>query len=88
MARLIVPASPPDVPTFPRKMLILGSALVVGLALGLGGAWAREQLNGGFITSREAEEQLGLPLLVSIGRGARDADGDVTPHPPQSPVAA
>ena len=86
MARLIVPASPPDVPTFPRKMLILGSALVVGLALGLGGAWAREQLNGGFITSREAEEQLGLPLLVSIGRG-REAPMAMSRHIRLNPLS-
>ncbi len=69
LGRIIVPASPPQVPTFPRKLLVLSLALVVGLGLGIGGAWVREQLDSGFITSREAEEQLGLPLLVSIGRG-------------------
>ena len=68
LGRIIVPAIPPGTPTFPRKMLILSGALIAGLGLGIGGAWAREQLSSGFITSREAEEQLGLPLLVSIGR--------------------
>ena len=86
MARIIVPAVPPDVPSFPRKMLILGSALIAGLALGVGGAWAREQLNGGFITSREAEEQLGLPLLVSIGR-RREAAISMSRHIRLNPLS-
>jgi polysaccharide biosynthesis transport protein len=68
LGRVLVAATPPDVPSFPRKGLIWGGALLGGLALGLGGAWAREQLSPGFITSREAEGALGLPLLVSIGR--------------------
>ena len=68
VGRVLVAATPPDVPSFPRKGLIWGAALLAGLALGLGGAWAREQLSAGFITSRETEEALGLPLLVSIGR--------------------
>jgi len=88
LARIIVPAAPPDVPSFPRKMLILGFALVAGLGLGVGGAWAREQLNGGFITSREAEEALGLPLLVSIGRtGARGAPAAMPRHVRQNPMS-
>jgi polysaccharide biosynthesis transport protein len=68
LARIIVPAVPPEVATFPRKTVAMSAALAIGLALGLGGAWAREQIHGGFITTREAEKQLGLPLLVSISR--------------------
>lgn len=68
LGRIIVPAIPPEVPSFPRKIAIMSAALVAGLGLGLGGAWAREQLSAGFMTSREAEDQLGLPLLVSISR--------------------
>jgi succinoglycan biosynthesis transport protein ExoP len=68
VGRVLVAATPPDVTSFPRNGLIWGAALFAGLTLGLGGAWAREQLSPGFITSREAEEELGLPLLVSIGR--------------------
>jgi succinoglycan biosynthesis transport protein ExoP len=81
LGRIIVPASPPEVPTFPRKMLVMSLALVAGLGLGLAGAWAREQLNRGFITSREAEEQLGVPLLASIGRNrAREAQVALPGH--------
>jgi polysaccharide biosynthesis transport protein len=70
LARIIVPAIPPKVASFPKKIQVMSAALAAGLALGLGGAWAREQINGGFITTREAEKQLGLPLLVSIGRAS------------------
>jgi capsular exopolysaccharide synthesis family protein len=70
VGRVLVAAIPPEVPSFPRTKVAMSAALAVGLALGLGGAWAREQIQGGFITTREAEKQLGLPLLVSIGRAS------------------
>jgi capsular exopolysaccharide synthesis family protein len=40
--------------------------LVLGLSLGIGGAWTKENLNSGFTTARQIEEMLELPLLTSI----------------------
>ena len=88
VGRVLVAATPPDVPSFPRRGLIWGAALFAGLALGLGGAWAREQLSPGFITSRETEEALGLPLLVSIGRtNAREARIALASHVRLNPLS-
>ena len=41
-------------------------ALVIGLVLGIGGAWTKEKLKVGFTTVRQVEEMLELPLLTSI----------------------
>jgi succinoglycan biosynthesis transport protein ExoP len=68
LGRIIAPATPPATSSSPRKLVILPIAALLGLALGVGGAWAKEVLDAGFTTSREAEELLGLPLLGSIIR--------------------
>lgn len=67
-ARLITQATPPDIPSFPPKMLALAIGLVGGLLLGSGGALAVEMLHQGFTTPREVEEKLDLPVLASIKR--------------------
>ena len=65
-ARVITPALPPGAPSSPQKMRIMTVVLVVGLFLGIGGAWTKENLNAGFTTARQVEEMLELPLLTSI----------------------
>ena len=43
-------------------------ALIAGLGLGVGGAFAMEMLKAGFTTPREVEEALGVPVLASVHR--------------------
>jgi polysaccharide biosynthesis transport protein len=82
--RIIATAVAPDVPSSPNKLKVMSIALVIGLALGVSVAWAKEQLGGGFITPREAEAALGVPLLISIARmspGETLIDGRATALP-------
>ncbi len=65
-ARVITPALPPGAPSAPRKMQALLTALVLGLFVGAGGAYALELLNAGFTTPRQIEQFLELPLLATI----------------------
>jgi succinoglycan biosynthesis transport protein ExoP len=81
-ARIITPALPPGAPSYPRKGQYLAINLLIGLLLGVGGAVAKEMLNAGFTTPKQAEEILGLPVLASVSRmEARDltVDGKVMP---------
>jgi succinoglycan biosynthesis transport protein ExoP len=65
-ARVITPAGVPGGPSSPNKSRTITMALVIGLLLGVGGAFAKEQLNSGFTTPRQAEEMLRLPVLSSV----------------------
>ena len=79
-ARIISPATKPNVPSFPKKGLVESLAMVVGLMLGVAGSVALDMLNAGFLTSREIEEKLNVPVLstVPLMRGAdRTVDGVV-----------
>ncbi len=67
-SRIITPALPPEVPSYPRKTLFFAVALALGLAAGLGAAFAVEALNAGFTTPRQVEETLDLPVLGSISK--------------------
>jgi len=65
-ARVITPALPPGGPSSPQKSRTMMVALVIGLFLGIGGAWTKEKLSAGFTTARQVEAMLELPLLTSI----------------------
>src|SRR5262249_13073434 len=47
---------------------VLMTALLVGIALGAGGAFLIEMLNLGFTTPRQVEDLLGVPVLASVQR--------------------
>ena len=65
-ARVIVPAQFGG-QSFPNeKHRTFMMALIAGLGLGVGGAFAMEMLKAGFTTPREVEEALGLPVLASV----------------------
>jgi len=65
-ARVITPALPPGAPSYPRTLQTMEIALFIGLLLGIGGAVAKDKLNGGFTTPRQIEDMLGVPLLTSL----------------------
>ncbi|HEX2554749.1 MAG TPA: polysaccharide biosynthesis tyrosine autokinase [Microvirga sp.] len=64
--RVLTNALVPGSPSYPRTNRILAIALLAGLALGAGGAFALEMLNRGFISPRQVEAALNLPVLASL----------------------
>jgi polysaccharide biosynthesis transport protein len=66
-ARIIMPAQKGG-QTFPNTRKTLLMALFIGLGLGVGGAFAMEKLNLGFITARQVEELLEIPVLASVAK--------------------
>jgi capsular exopolysaccharide synthesis family protein len=65
--RVIMPAQTGG-QTFPNTRKDLLTALLAGLGLGVGGAFAMEMLRAGFTSPREVEEALGIPVLASVRR--------------------
>jgi polysaccharide biosynthesis transport protein len=65
--RVIMPAQTGG-QSFPDTRKVLLNALLAGLALGIGGAFAMEMLRAGFTSPREVEEALGVPVLASVRR--------------------
>jgi capsular exopolysaccharide synthesis family protein len=65
-ARVITPAQQPGAPSYPNKQREIFMALFMGLLLGVGAALGKEKLMTGFVTPRQVEEMLGLPLLASV----------------------
>jgi capsular exopolysaccharide synthesis family protein len=81
---VITPALAPGGPSYPNKNRTLMMALIIGLGLGVGGAYAKEMLNAGFTTPKQIEDMLELPLLASVSRmEARQllVDGKAIPIP-------
>jgi polysaccharide biosynthesis transport protein len=64
-ARVITPALSGAL-SYPRKGQFMTLALIIGLVLGVGGAVAKDKLNGGFATPRQIEDMLQVPLLSSV----------------------
>ncbi|HEX8412627.1 MAG TPA: polysaccharide biosynthesis tyrosine autokinase [Sphingomicrobium sp.] len=56
----------PLLPSSPKLLLNLLVALGTGLALGIGAAWAFEQLDMGIADPREVEDELHVPLLGTV----------------------
>ena len=70
---LLNPASLPDSPSFPNRLLFAGGGLGAGLALGMGLALWLELRDKSIRTEADAEAALELPMLVAIpwvGKGA------------------
>ena len=62
-ARVVSSASAPLAKSEPKALLVLGVASVLGLAGGLGAAFAREYLDGSFRSSRQVQKELGIDCL-------------------------
>jgi len=93
--RVIMPAQTGG-QTFPNTTRVLLTALLAGLGLGIGGAYAMEMLRTGFTSPRQVEEALGIPVLASVRRLKKselNKDGKTIPvplyqiHQPLSPFS-
>lgn len=73
--RLLNPASMPDTPSFPNRLLFAGGGLGAGLVLGLGMALWLELRDQSIRTEADAEAALELPMLVSVPWIVDDAQG-------------
>ena len=81
--RVIMPAQAGG-QSFPNTQRVLLIALLAGLGLGVGGAYAKETLKAGFTTPREIEEALGIPVLSSVRQMKKSQlvnDGKSVPLP-------
>ncbi|MGB8741503.1 MAG: polysaccharide biosynthesis tyrosine autokinase [Xanthobacteraceae bacterium] len=81
--RVIMPAQAGG-QSFPDSRKVLLTALLAGLGLGVGGAFAMEKLRAGFTSPREVEEALGIPVLASVRRLKKSdlvTDGKTIPVP-------
>ena len=81
--RVIMPAQAGG-QSFPDTRKILLTALLAGLGLGVGGAFAMEMLRAGYTSPREVEQGLGLPVLASVRRMKKSElvkDGKPIPLP-------
>jgi succinoglycan biosynthesis transport protein ExoP len=81
--RVIMPAQTGG-QSFPNTRKVLSTALLVGLGLGIGGAFAMEMLRAGFTSPREVEQALGVPVLASVRRLKKSdlvKDGKTIPVP-------
>jgi capsular polysaccharide biosynthesis protein len=63
---LLNPASLPDSPSFPNRLLFAGGGLGAGFVLGLGLTLWLEMRDKSIRTDADVEAVLGLPLLVSV----------------------
>lgn len=67
-ARVLFAAKTPGMASYPSRNRILATALLLGFGIGLVGAFGMEKLKSGFMTPREIEDRLRLPVLGSIAR--------------------
>jgi succinoglycan biosynthesis transport protein ExoP len=70
---IVDPARAPDRPSRPRPLINLALALLVGMALGVGLALLREQIDETITDPSDLEGRIGLPLLGTIP-SVKDAD--------------
>jgi polysaccharide biosynthesis transport protein len=66
--RLIAPATPPAVPASPKLAVVFGAALLAGLLVGAGLAFAWGAFDTSFKTVEDAEQYLRLPVLTVVLR--------------------
>jgi polysaccharide chain length determinant protein (PEP-CTERM system associated) len=66
--RILDPATPPTVPVRPDKKRVFGLAFILGLVLGFGSAFLRDQMDRSFHKEEEIESFLGFPVIAAIPR--------------------
>jgi hypothetical protein len=66
--KVVLPPSSPTAPSAPNRPLLLAGVLILGIAAGLGAAFAVGQLKGSFPTAARLEKAVGMPVLGSISQ--------------------
>jgi capsular exopolysaccharide synthesis family protein len=66
-ARVITPAVQGGL-SYPNKSRLMMITALLGLMLGVGGAYAKEMLDAGFTSAKQVEDMLELPVLSSVSR--------------------
>jgi uncharacterized protein involved in exopolysaccharide biosynthesis len=67
---ILTTATPPGKPTSPKKSLVLPSGIVVGLLLGLIGAFVTDKRDKRLHTAKDAGRLLELPVMLDLPRRA------------------
>jgi exopolysaccharide transport family protein len=71
-ARIITPASLPDAPSSPKRVLFYGFGGVLGIGLGVALAFIREYFQSGVRTGSEVEGSFGYPVVGLIPAAKAD----------------
>jgi uncharacterized protein involved in exopolysaccharide biosynthesis/Mrp family chromosome partitioning ATPase len=82
-AAVVVEAQPPDVPAYPRKMMMVVGTFLTALGVGVGLAFAREMMSRGFRDTDQVEGEVGLPVIGIFARRRR-APQDIVIDQPMS----
>jgi tyrosine-protein kinase len=90
-AAVITDAALPSSPVSPNRLLIIGTGLILGLALGIGIALIRDKMDDGLRGPLDLQTQADAPVLAQIPAFSRKkrriADGLVMIRNPSSTVA-
>ncbi len=62
-ARLVSSALPPNIPSFPKKGVLIGFSFLGAIFVGIASAFLLERLDNGFRSSEQVEKLLGVPTL-------------------------
>lgn len=85
-ARINTRASAPLHPSIPNIPLNLAAGLVLGLAIGVGGAVVRQNMMQGLTTMEEVEGKLGAPYLAGISTVVSSIKKPTSPDPMQAVI--
>jgi len=80
-AAIVVEATPPDHPVFPRKIMMTVGGFLAALGLGVGGSFLYELASGRFQGADQVEGEIGLPVLGLFLRHARAPHDMVVDEP-------
>ncbi len=72
--QLIDKATPPKVPSKPKKVLNMLLGIVLGLFTGVGFALISEHMDNTYTSPEELEENLGVPMLGVVPKSSRQDD--------------
>lgn len=86
-ARIISAAVVPVTPSFPRKMLVIGVALVGGVLVGFLLGILLEQLDHGFRVGEDIERHLGIPQLALVPE-TKEPDSELTARVVRKPLSS